>query len=239
MKILKAILIVGLILSSTFAQKSAKNQNADEILANVVKEFDGVKDFSATIDAEINMDKVQIPKMHAELFFKKPDKIHFSSQSFLLMPREGVAINPAALKEHYLTTSAMYDTIDGKQLFKLILAAKDSKTRLRTLSIWVDPINWTIIKIETVPYEGRTLSMIFIYECQQQKYWLPSKLVVSFTSEADKAQDNYSSSPSSIDNKLEGLQRSAQRNGTVTIVYSDYKINIGLSDDLFEKRENN
>ena len=185
------------------------------------------------------MERVQIPKMHAELFFKKPDKVHFSSQSFLLMPREGVALNPAVLKEHYLTTSAVRDTVDGKKLFKLLLAAKDSKTRLRTLSIWVDPINWTITKMETIPYEGRTLSMIFTYECQQEKYWLPSKLIVSFASESDKVQENssLSSSPSSIDNKFENLQRSAPRNGTVTIIYSNYKINIGLSDEIFEKKE--
>jgi hypothetical protein len=180
------------------------------------------------------MERVQIPKMHAELFFKKPDKVHFSSQNFLLVPREGIALNPLVLKEHYLTTSAVRDTIDGKRLFKLILAAKDVKTRLRALSIWVDPINWTITKMETIPYEGRTLSMVFSYECQQGKYWLPSKLIVSFASESDKAQKD--SSPS-IDNQFEGVQRSLPRSGTVTVVYSNYKINIGLSDELFEKKE--
>ncbi len=234
MKILKILLIIGLIIGNTFAQMAAKTKDADEILSKVVKGFEEVKDFSAVIDAEINMERVQIPKMHAELFFKKPDKVHFSSQGFLLMPREDVALNPAMLQEHYLTTSTMRDTIDGKRLFKLLLAAKDSKTRLRTLSIWVDPINWTITKIETIPYEGRTLSMIFTYKCQQEKYWLPSKLVASFTSESDKTQKD-TSSP--IDNQLEGLQRSMPRNGTVTVVYSNYKINIGLSDEIFDRKE--
>jgi hypothetical protein len=227
-------LLVGFMFHGAFAQKAAKIQNADEILAKAVKGFDEVKDFSAVIDAEINMERVQIPKMHAELFFKKPDKVHFSSQGFLLVPREGIALNPSVLKEHYLTTSAVRDTIDGKQLFKLLLAAKDAKTRLRALSIWVDPINWTITKMETIPYEGRTLSMVFTYECQQGKYWLPSKLIVSFASESDKMQKD--SSPS-IDNQFEGVQRSMPRGGTVTLVYSNYKINIGLSDELFEKKE--
>jgi len=234
MKILKVLLIIGLIMSNAFAQRAAKIKDANEILAKVVKGFNEVKDFSADIDAKINMERVQIPKMHAELFFKKPDKVHFSSQSFLLVPREGVALNPSVLQEHYLTTSTMHDTVDGKNLFKLLLAAKDAKTRLRALSIWVDPINWTITKIETIPYEGRTLSMIFTYECQQEKYWLPSKLIVSFASESDKTQKD-TSSP--VNNQFEGLQRSMPRNGTVTVVYSNYKINIGLSDEIFEKKE--
>ena len=88
--------------------------------------------------------------------------------------------------------------------------------------------------METIPYEGRTLSMIFTYECQQEKYWLPSKLVVSFASESDKAEKD---SSLSIDNQFEGFQRSAPRSGKVTVVYSNYKINIGLSDEIFEKKE--
>jgi outer membrane lipoprotein-sorting protein len=231
---LKALLIVGLISNNTIAQRAVKIQDADEILAKVVKGFEEVNDFSAAIDAEINMERVQIPKMHAELFFKKPDKVHFSSKSFLLIPREGIALNPSVLKEHYLTTSAVRDTIEGKKMFKLLLAAKDAKTRLRALSVWVEPTNWTITKIETIPYEGRTLSMIFTYECQQERYWLPSKMIVAFISESDKGQKD---STPSLDNQLENLQRSVPRSGTVTVVYSNYKINIGLSDEIFEKKE--
>ena len=234
MRIVIVMLLIGLPFIDAYTQKAAKTKEPDEVLAKVVKGFAEVQDFSAVIDAEINMERVQIPKMHAELFFKKPDKVHFSSKGFLLVPREGIALNPSVLKEHYFTTSTVYDTIDGKMVFKLLLAAKDAKTRLRALSIWVDPIHWTITKMETMPYEGRTLSMVFTYECQQEKYWLPSTLLVSFASESEKAQKD---SLPQIDNQFEGLQRSAPRNGKVTIVYSNYKINIGLPDELFEKKK--
>jgi len=234
MKRVRQLLLIGLLLNSAFGQRSAKIQNADEILSKTVKGFAEVMDFSAVIDAEIAMERVQIPKMHAEVFFKKPDKVHFSSQSFLLVPREGITLNPAVLQEHYLPTSAIRDSLDGKKMFKLLLAAKDAKTRLRALSIWVDPLNWTIAKIETIPYEGRTLSMIFTYECQMGKYWLPSKLIVSFSSESERGQKD---SSRSTDNQFENLQRSMPRAGSVTIVYSNYKINSGLSDELFENKE--
>lgn len=234
MRILIVLLFVGFLSGNAFSQRNSKIVSADEILTKVVKEVDDVKDFSADIDAEINMERVQIPKMHAQMFFKQPDKVHFSSQSFLLVPREGIALNPSVLKEHYLPTSAMRDTIEGKKVFKLLLAAKDSKTRLRALSIWVDPFNWTVIKMETIPYEGRTLSMKFMYELQQEKYWLPLKLVVSFESESDKMPKD---SSSSMDNQFDSPQRSLPRSGTVTIHYSNYKVNIGLSDELFVKKE--
>jgi outer membrane lipoprotein-sorting protein len=234
MRAASVLVLLGIMLQSVFTQRASKIQDADEILTKVVKGVEGVKDFSAVIDAEVNMERMQIPKMHADLFFKKPDKVHFSSKGFLLVPREGVALNPAVLQEHYLTSSAMVDTMDGKKLFKLLLAAKDPKTRLRSLSIWVDPMNWTVTKMETIPYEGRTLSMVFTYEFQQEKYWLPSKLIVSFASESDKTQKD-SSAPQ--ENQFEGMQRSMPRSGTVTVVYSNYKVNSGLSDEIFEKKE--
>jgi outer membrane lipoprotein-sorting protein len=234
MTILKALVLCTLLLGQASAQRALKLSDADEILTKIGKRFDEVEDFSAVIDADINMERVQIPKMHAEVFFKKPDKVHFSSQSFLLVPREGIALNPSVFKEHYLATSVTRESAGGIRLMKLVLVAKDAKTRLRALSMWVNPMFWIITKIETAPYEGRTLSMSFTYEFQQEKYWLPSKMVASFASDSDKMQKD---SAPSLENQMESAQRSMPRTGTVTIVYSDYKINIGLSDELFEKKE--
>jgi outer membrane lipoprotein-sorting protein len=234
MRLATVIILLGMVLQSAFAQKISKSQDADEILTRVVKGFEGVKDFSASIDAEVNMERMQIPKMHAELLFKKPDKVHFSSKGFLLVPREEVALNPSALHEHYLATSVMTDTVDGKAMYKLLLAAKDQKTRLRSLLVWIDGTNWTVVRMETIPYEGRTLSMRFTYECQEGKYWLPSKLIASFASDAEKTQKDASTS---MENQLDGMQRSMPRNGSITILYSNYKVNCGLTDDMFENKE--
>ncbi len=75
-----------------------KNPTADEIMSNVVKGFEGVNDFIVNISADVNMERAQIPSMHATMYFKRPDKIHFDSPGFLLVPREGLAPNPALLQ---------------------------------------------------------------------------------------------------------------------------------------------
>ena len=58
-----------------------------------------VSDFTVTIDAEVNMEQVQVPNMHATMYFKKPDKIHFDSKGFLFVPRDGIMLNPAVLSD--------------------------------------------------------------------------------------------------------------------------------------------
>ena len=228
--------MAGLVLNITFAQKQSEAPNADTILARVVKGFADVQDFAVTIDAEVKMERVQVPKMHAMMYFKMPDKVHFTSQGFLFVPRDGVTMNPVVLSQRYDASFIGTDTIEGLKLFKLQLAAKEKKTKLRQMYAWIDPVYWTIAKIETIPYEGRTLSMAFDYEFLQEKFWLPSKMIVTFgsTMEVERVANDSISQPYGQFNRM---QRPMPRNGTVTILYSGYKVNVGLDDAVFEEKQ--
>jgi hypothetical protein len=236
MKIVRIVLMTILVLNTTFAQKLSEALNADTVLARVVKGFADVHDFVVTIDAELKMERVQVPKMHATMNFKRPDKVHFISQSFLFMPREGVTLNPAVLSERYDASFLGTDTLDGRMVYKLQLAAKEKKTRLRQMYAWIDSTHWTIAKIETIPHEGRTLSMVFTYEFVQEKFWLPARIIFTFgsTTEGEKTVDDSTSQPA---DQFSQMQRGVPRNGSATILYSNYKVNVGLEDSIFEEKK--
>jgi outer membrane lipoprotein-sorting protein len=232
----KAFLALALISGATFAQKSSEALNADTLLARVVKGFADVQDFVVTIDAELKMERVQVPKMHATMDFKSPDKVHFTSENFLFVPREGVTLNPAVLSERYDASFLGTDTLAGRMFYKLQLAAKEKKTRLRQMYAWIDSTHWTVEKIETIPREGRTLSIVFTYEFVQEKFWLPVRTVFTFgsTMEGEKAVDDSISQP--VD-QFNQMQRGVPRNGSATILYSNYKVNVGLEDAVFEEKK--
>ena len=232
----KAFLVFVLISGTAFAQKLSEALDADTILARVVKGFAGVQDFVTAIDAEVNMERVQVPKMHAMMYFKRPDKVHFTSQGFLFVPRDGVTMNPAVLSQRYDASFIRTDTIEGLKLFKLQLAAKEKKTKLRQMYAWIDPVHWTIAKIETIPYEGRTLSTVFDYKFLQEKFWLPSKMIVTFgtTMEGERLANDSISQPA---DQFSQMQRGVPRNGSVTILYSNYSVNVGLEDAMFEEKK--
>jgi len=229
-----------LLFAAVFNPAPARNlsvaSNVDTLLAKVVDGFDKVHDFVVTIDAEVKMEQVQVPNMHATMYFKKPDKIHFDSQGFLFVPRDGIALNPAVLSERYDASLIGTDTLDGKMLYKLQLAAKEKKTKLRQMYVWIEPVNWTIAKIETIPYEGRMLSMVFIYGFVQGKFWLPAKIIFTLgsTAEREKTSDDLSSQP---ENQFGHMQRTMPRNGSITILYSDYKVNAGIDDSVFKEKK--
>ena len=225
------VLFSVMMFSSMYGQRNLK---PEKVLENAVQALSDIRDFTVAIDISLNMERMQIPRMHATMYFKQPDKVHFDSQGFLFLPKEAIVLNPSILQERYTIASTSPDTIDGEKQYKLLLVAKEQTAHLLRLFCWINPSNWTISKIETTPYEGRTLTFKFSYVFEENKYWLLSKTVASFQSNTEKQSE-----PDLIEMKKQMIDETrmpAMRNGTVTIVYSDYKVNTGLDDSIFESK---
>lgn len=207
-----------------------------KILLNVEQTQADVKDYTAEVQAEVDMERMRMPKMAATMYYKRPDKIDFKSESFVMLPREGMALDPVLLRENYDATLIGEEQIGEKKTHKLQLAAKETKTRLRQMFLWVDPSNWTIVKMETIPYQGRVLTALFTYAVQEGKYWLPQTLTISFEASrrdtsARRTESDISTSPS-----WDEMQR-PPRSGKITVSYSKYKVNVGLTDEFFKKKD--
>jgi outer membrane lipoprotein-sorting protein len=213
----------------------AQVPSGSKILQNVERTTEDIQDFTVTIEANVNMERVRVPKMAATLYFKKPDKIHFTSQNFVMVPREGIVVNPSLLRERYNPVVLGEDTIEGKKLHKLQLTAKDPKARSRQMLLWIEPSNWTIARMETIPYQGRFLRLAFTYGLEQGKYWLPQTLHATFENVLrDSTKRTELDMPESP--QWNEMQRPL-RSGSITVTYSNYKVNVGLSDEIFERRD--
>lgn len=221
--------------SASYGQKAA-GPSATVIMQNVQKGFEGVKDFVVSLEADVDMERVRMPKMIATLYFKKPDKVHLVSPSFAMLPREGIVLNPAVLSERYAITLEGKDTVDGTDCFKLLLKARESRVRPAQLHLWIDPASWTIARMESTPYQGRFLRLDMKYGSQGGGIWLPEMLTAKFEA---LVRDT---SSVQLDLDIQGEPRPDQprrppRSGKITVRYRDYKVNVGLEDEVFEKKE--
>jgi outer membrane lipoprotein-sorting protein len=236
----KTILIAGLFASIFIvpaqAQKKAPAVSATAVMMNTEKGFEGIRDFVATIEAEVDMERIRVPKVSATMYFKKPDKVHFSSTSFAMLPREGLALNPSLLRERYEPKLLGEEMLDGGKTYKLELTAREAKIRPSQLTLWIDPTTWSISRMETVPYQGRILRLVFTYASQAGGYLLPKTMKASFevaVRDSSVRQFNLDiQSPPQFDETPR-----PSRSGSITVKYLEYKVNVGLSDDLFEKKE--
>ncbi len=227
-----AILIFA---AATLQAQKSSDISASAMMQNVEKGFEAVQDFTVNLNAEVDMERVRVPKMTATLYYKKPDKVHVTSPNFAMLPREGIVLNPALLNQRYQPSLKGKETVDEKELFKIDLSAREARVRPARLTIWIDPANWTIARMESAPYQGRTLRLAMTYVLLQETMWLPQTLSASFETIARdttaKLDLNLQAGPDPDE------LRRPPRSGKITVQYSDYKINTGLSDELFEKKE--
>lgn len=219
----------------SFILLSVQQPSGEEILRRVEQQLAPIQDYVVDLQAEVNMERLRIPTMKATMYFKKPDKVHFESESFAMLPREGIAVNPAWLRERFTTTVIGFDTLDGVTTQKLQLAAKDISTRIRQMFLWVNTERWTIEKLETIPYQGRSLTVHFHYLRQAGGYWLPDTMRATFGFAApDTSGISWMNQYAPQMNEIQRPPRS----GTVTVVYSNYRVNVGLSDEIFQRKDN-
>jgi outer membrane lipoprotein-sorting protein len=231
------VLLVCLAISPATGQKKSQVSAGSIVLQNIAKGSEGIQDYVATIEAKVEMDRLRVPKMSATLYFKKPDKVHFDAPGFAMLPREGVVLNAATLISRYNAEIVGDESIDGKKLQKLQLTAKEENIRPKQLFVWVDPAVWTIVKIESAPYQGRILKLEFTYETQQGGFVLPKTLKATFDSVVRDTTQRPLDLDMSNAPQLGELNQRATRSGSITVKYLEYKINVGLSDEVFEKKE--
>ncbi len=211
----------------------AQTLTASQILANVQKQFEQINDYTVTLHATVNIEHLNIPDMTVKLYFKQPDKIHIESKNFAMLPKEGIALTPSLLIARFDATLVETEHADKGNIYKLHLISKPEPGKLTIESyVWVDGTDWIITRFESLPSENKRVTVAFQDTLIDGKYFLPSKISASFGS---PAADTTSVSSS------EGTGMRPQRiprKGSITILYSDYKVNTGLPDELFEKKDN-
>ncbi len=208
---------------------AAQAQRAQQIVANVKHRFDDVKDYTVSITASVNLERMKIPEMKATLYFKQPDKMHIESKNFSMLPKDGMGLNPSDMVSKYDATLLKSEMRNGTMCYDLRLVSKTEKGKqVREYFVTVDGDAWVVSHIESFPMPGRKVTIDFTHALLDDQYWLPTTISVNYSSEQtdDAAPD-----------PQPGKHRSAPRAGTAFIRYSDYKVNTGLSDDIFEKKK--
>ncbi len=224
----KILLACALLIMAAVQLSPAQMPTAVEILHNMKSQFDLVKDYTATLKVAVDMEKMQIPEMLVTIYFKQPDKIHIEAKNFAMVPREIVGLNPAQLLDKFDATVVGSERKESVTVYKLRLVSKPEKGKpVRESYIWVDGKRWVVIHYESTPSDVRKVAVDLEYETVDGKYTLPSKI---------EARMDIQQSPDSSAEKMYNPQR-MPRKGTASIMYSDYKVNTGLSDEIFEKKK--
>ena len=211
--------------------ESSAQLSGEAILDSVEAHMAGVHDYTVNLLITTDIERLKVPPMHVTMYFKHPDKVHFDSEGFALLPREGIAFSISRLRKRYAVERVDEEMVDGEKMYRLALHPKVDRSNVRRTFLYINPLRWTPDRLSSTLVNGREILATLAYQ-RVAGHWLPLKLVMRMTS-AEK--DTTEVSP--LDQSLPLPRTSMFQKGTVTVEYSDYRVNTGLSDELFMQKE--
>ena len=204
---------------------------ASNVLANVGREFDKVNDYTVDLSAVIDMPGMKVPPMKARMWYARPDRMHLETDGFAMLPRDAVALNPRIFSEDlYDAVLQGEESINGTRCLKLKLLARSDTLRLQRVMLFVDPTRWIILKMNTDPSQGGSAEISITYAYVDNKYFMPSKVLLRMQTPegAGRGMMRKKFPP-----KGEGAADKANQPSTVTLSYTNYRVNKGIADEVF------
>jgi len=218
---------VALSAAAAIALARGADPSGETILRNVDARLASVRDYTVTLDVVADIERLNVPPMHATMYFKQPDKVHLDAEGFAMLPREGLQPVFSKLLVRFSVASVGKDTVGGMPVRRVVLEPRSERTFPRKLTIDVNTERWTPERIVTAGSGDRVATITFAY-VQVEGVWLPSEMKAAFSvATPDSAEPDMPAGPM--------RPSQAPRKGTVTVTFSNYRVNSGLSDDIFSK----
>lgn len=202
--------------------------SGETILKRVEAELAAIQDYTVSLDVEADVERMNVPPMQVTMYYKHPDKFHFESTGFALLPREGLSFNVARVLSRFSVENLAGN--GDRQQVHLTLRPKHESDRITKLEVSIDTLVWRPVLVRTLLAGGRSMTAQFRYE-RYDGFPMPSELTVEFASPPADTGDAPITMPGAVP------RTAMPRTGKVHVRYSNYRINTGLSDDIFLKKE--
>jgi len=209
---------------------------ADALYDQLNKKVLTVKDYTAQVKLKIDVNYMRVPQLNGTMFFKSPNKMRLERKGGLsILPKKNINLTLSNLiptgKVAVLDQgTALYN---GRKLRVLKIVPDDDQNQIILTKLWIDEDAVLVIHLETTTRNDGTIMTDMEYN-NYASYALPDKVKIlldlkdyklpkGITFDYDEWADTKTTKPSK------------SQKGTIEIFYSNYTINKGLSDLVFNK----
>ncbi len=224
---------------SSPATPAADESEARLLISGVVSRFTQIEDYQARVHVKADIPFVKMLPVNGTVYFKKKNKFRFKSKHIALLPKQGLEGMFQTLEDStsYITLLQGYENVGEFSCAVINIIPASDTSDLVLGKFWIDKSRNLIHKSQiTSKTNGTVVTELFYGELES--YGLPEKMIVTMDAKKFKmpkmitSSDHSSSSATTESKEKDGKKDKKSR---ITIRFSDYKINQGLSDEVFNK----
>lgn len=208
---------------------------AEELVKMVREKLDKVNDYEAKGKMKTNVIFIKAPVATVKVYFKKPNKIRINNESGIsFIPKGSVNINLNTI----FVNSTGFDIIDmgneAKTNYRIIkLLPKEENSDVVLSTLYIDEATSLIRKAKTTTKENGTYELEMSYG-KYAEYGLADKIIFSFNTKNYKLPRGVTLDYDDGSREDEAADKLKNKKGKVEITYSNYSINKGVPDSVFE-----
>lgn len=201
-----------------------------EIVRKSYLQFAAVKTYIVSTKLLFDIPTVNIKNVAGTSYFKAPDKIRNKMDGIAFVPNENPMKIYGFLKDKSKFT-AIYEALEkqaGEECYVLNIIPKGEADFILG-KLWISQKNHCIYKIVLTTKRGSV--RVENFYGSSSKYSLPDKSVFYLENFKIKKGE-------SLHSKLQGKKEIAKEDkiGTITILYSNYQLNLPISDTIFPQK---
>jgi len=226
-------IILSLVIVSCIGESKA--QTAEDLVKQVKMKLDKVNDYEAKGKMKTNVIFIKAPIATVKVYFKKPGKLRIKNEKGIsFIPKGSVNVNLG----NVFAGDGSYEIIDaGKESgtnYRIIkMLPKDENADVVLSTLFIDEKELLVKKAKTTTKENGTYELELSYG-KYAEYGLADKVIFSFNTKDYKLPKGVTFDYDDGNTKEEPKDKMKNRKGKVEISYSNYSINKGIPDSVFE-----
>jgi outer membrane lipoprotein-sorting protein len=212
------------------------SQDMTALVMKVKTKLDQVRDYEAEgkMKTDVAFIKAPIGKVH--VYFRKPNQFRLKKEGGIsLLPKGGVSVNMSTVfaTNDFVALSAGEVMLNGVKTKVVKLLPSNENTDIVLTTMYIDEPNLLVKKMITTTKENGTYDIEMSYGAYAQ-YGLPDKVIFSFNTKDYKLPKGITLEFDDEEKPQTDAEKLKNKKGRVEIIYTNYKINKGLSDAVFK-----
>ena len=225
-KFLLCLLWVTFLLSPGLLQAQ---EDAARSLDALQKKYSGLKDYTVDVNVHFDVEGFKAPDMQAKLYCKPPDRMKIESKRIFFLPKEGGTFNPSMFNREDFEVKFLERLMyEGRNAVKLRLTPKKKKRNGQDFILTVDTDRNLIREMNVSSIEGREVRALIEYG-HFSDFDLPTRIELHLDVPFSESRE--------IKDFGQSAQPAMRVTGRVEITYSNYRVNSGLSDEIFNETD--